>query len=72
MLALGWLVFGLQARDPKGLYAKAKAGTLTGMTGMSDDAPYEAPLNAEVVLTPRSSSLFHQQAAPVTRKQPPT
>ncbi len=31
-----------QSRDPKGLYAKAAAGQLTGMTGI--DAPYEAPV----------------------------
>lgn len=30
-----------EARDPKGLYARARAGELTGMTGL--DAPYEAP-----------------------------
>jgi adenylyl-sulfate kinase len=28
-------------RDPKGLYARARAGELTGMTGIDD--PYEAP-----------------------------
>jgi adenylyl-sulfate kinase len=38
----------VQERDPKGLYAKAAAGELKGMTGMSDDAPYEEPLNPEV------------------------
>lgn len=37
-----------EARDPKGLYQKARAGELEGMTGI--DAPYEAPLDAEVVL----------------------
>jgi adenylylsulfate kinase len=35
------------ARDPKGLYAKARAGTLSGLTGW--DAPYEAPLTPEFV-----------------------
>lgn len=30
-----------EARDPKGLYARARAGELTGMTGL--DAPYEVP-----------------------------
>jgi bifunctional enzyme CysN/CysC len=34
-----------QSRDPKGLYAKAAAGQLTGMTGI--DAPYEAPLHPD-------------------------
>jgi len=35
-------------RDPKGLYAKAKAGTIKNFTGF--DAPYEAPTNPEVHL----------------------
>jgi bifunctional enzyme CysN/CysC len=35
-------------RDPKGLYAKAKSGTLKNFTGI--DAPYEAPEDAEVHL----------------------
>ena len=38
----------VKARDPKGLYAKALKGELKGMTGMSDDAPYEPPLDPEV------------------------
>ncbi|NMO03925.1 adenylyl-sulfate kinase [Gordonia sp. TBRC 11910] len=33
-------------RDPKGLYAKAKAGELTGLTGW--DAPYEVPENPDL------------------------
>jgi len=32
-------------RDPKGLYAKAKRGELSGLTGW--DAPYEPPTAAE-------------------------
>jgi len=39
-----------EQRDPKGLYAKARAGELTGMTGL--DAPYEPPLHPELRLTP--------------------
>jgi sulfate adenylyltransferase len=35
-------------RDVKGLYAKAAAGEITGMTGVDD--PYEAPEGAEVVV----------------------
>jgi bifunctional enzyme CysN/CysC len=35
-------------RDPKGLYAKAKAGTIKNFTGI--DAPYEAPETPEVWL----------------------
>ena len=37
-------------RDPKGLYAEARAGTLTGLTGV--DAPYEAPREPDMRLTP--------------------
>ncbi len=36
-----------QKRDVKGLYEKAKAGELKGMTGVDD--PYEEPLNADIV-----------------------
>ena len=37
-----------EARDRKGLYAKARAGILTEFTGISD--PYEAPTDAEIVI----------------------
>ncbi len=39
-----------EQRDPKGLYAKARAGEITGFTGVDD--PYEAPVDPELVLTP--------------------
>ena len=39
-----------EARDPKGLYARARAGELTGMTGVDD--PYETPESPDLVLTP--------------------
>lgn len=39
-----------EARDVKGLYAKARAGEITGFTGVDD--PYEAPESPELVLTP--------------------
>jgi bifunctional enzyme CysN/CysC len=39
-----------EARDPKGLYAKARAGEIKGFTGIDD--PYEAPLRPDVHLTP--------------------
>jgi adenylyl-sulfate kinase len=38
-----------KARDPKGLYARAEAGELRGMTGVDD--PYEAPRNPDVRVT---------------------
>lgn len=37
-----------EARDVKGLYAEARAGTRPGFTGIDD--PYEPPLRPEVVL----------------------
>ena len=37
-----------EARDVKGLYAKARAGEIKGFTGIDD--PYEAPENAELSL----------------------
>lgn len=39
-----------EERDPKGLYAKARAGEITGFTGIDD--PYEAPLAPELRLAP--------------------
>ena len=41
-------------RDPKGLYAKARSGTLKNFTGV--DAPYEAPEGAEVHLQTKDHS----------------
>jgi bifunctional enzyme CysN/CysC len=41
-------------RDPKGLYAKAKAGKLKNFTGV--DAPYEAPDDPEIHLQPLGQS----------------
>jgi len=37
-----------ESRDPKGLYQKARAGEITGMTGVDD--PYEPPQNPELHL----------------------
>jgi bifunctional enzyme CysN/CysC len=37
-----------EQRDPKGLYARARAGELAGLTGV--DAPYEVPTNPALVL----------------------
>jgi adenylylsulfate kinase len=37
-----------EARDPKGLYKKARAGEISNFTGL--DAPYEVPENPEVHL----------------------
>jgi bifunctional enzyme CysN/CysC len=39
-----------EARDPKGMYAKARAGEISGFTGVDD--PYEAPRTPELTLRP--------------------
>jgi bifunctional enzyme CysN/CysC len=47
-----------EARDPKGLYRKARAGEITGFTGVDD--PYEPPLHPEVVLRPSNGDPLAQ------------
>jgi bifunctional enzyme CysN/CysC len=42
-----------EQRDPKGLYAKARAGLITHFTGI--DSPYQRPRNPDVRLTPQDS-----------------
>src|SRR3954449_11223958 len=37
-----------ERRDPKGLYARARAGEISGLTGVDD--PYEPPVASEVVV----------------------
>ena len=37
-----------ELRDPKGLYKKARAGEIKGFTGI--DAPYDVPLNPELIV----------------------
>jgi sulfate adenylyltransferase len=44
-----------EQRDRKGLYAKARAGELTGMTGVDD--PYEPPEDADLVLDTTDMSI---------------
>ena len=44
-----------EARDPKGLYKKARAGELQGMTGIDD--PYEAPKHPELALNTAALSV---------------
>ena len=44
-----------EERDPKGLYARARAGEIEAFTGIS--APYEAPTAAELVLDTSALSL---------------
>ena len=56
-----------EQRDPKGLYAKARAGELTGMTGIDD--PYEPPVDPELRLPP--APLGEQAAAVIALLPPP-
>jgi len=44
-----------EARDPKGLYKKARAGQIKGFTGIDD--PYEAPEKPELVLDGNNKSI---------------
>ncbi len=48
-----------EARDPKGLYRKARRGELSNFTGI--DSPYEAPENAEIRID--TTRLSSEQAA---------
>ncbi|MBA3274090.1 MAG: adenylyl-sulfate kinase, partial [Chthoniobacterales bacterium] len=43
-----------EARDPKGLYKKARAGEIKGFTGIDD--PYEPPDSPEIVLDTETDS----------------
>ncbi len=54
-----------EARDPKGLYAKARAGELTGFTGVDD--PYEAPEQPDLVIAAGSVAPGAAAAAIVER-----
>jgi bifunctional enzyme CysN/CysC len=49
-----------ESRDPKGLYAKARAGELPGFTGIDD--PYEEPLRPELTLGPGDGTPDRQAA----------
>lgn len=45
-----------ERRDPKGLYAQARAGDLVGFTGI--DAPYETPETPDLVLRPTDGDVL--------------
>ena len=49
-----------EARDPKGLYAKARAGEITGFTGIDD--PYEPPVHPDLRLVPADGDPAAQAA----------
>jgi len=44
-----------EARDVKGMYAKARAGTLPNFTGIS--APYDVPKNADLIIDTGAKSM---------------
>ncbi len=44
-----------EERDPKGLYARARAGEITDMTGV--DAPYERPARPDLVVEGTAASV---------------
>ena len=50
-----------ESRDPKGLYKKARAGEISGFTGI--DAPYEEPEKAEITVesTTKSPQVLAEQ-----------
>ena len=47
-----------ERRDPKGLYARARAGQLPGFTGIDSD--YEVPAHPDLILGPDSGSVSEQ------------
>lgn len=49
-----------ERRDAKGLYAKARAGEITGFTGIDD--PYEPPTSPELTLVPTDGNAYVQAA----------
>jgi sulfate adenylyltransferase len=53
-----------EARDRKGLYAKARAGLITGFTGVSD--PYEEPRDADLVID--TSTMTRDEAVSMVLK----
>ena len=53
-----------EARDRKGLYAKARAGVISQFTGVSD--PYEEPTDAELVID--TSAVSRQEAVAAVLK----
>lgn len=52
-----------EQRDPKGLYKKAKAGEIKEFTGIT--APYEAPLNPQIVINTAEQSDIRKNAEKV-------
>ena len=53
-----------EQRDVKGLYARARAGEITGFTGIDD--PYEAPVSPELRLVPADGDADEMAARVLT------
>jgi len=56
-----------EARDPKGLYAKARKGLLPNFTGIDD--PYEKPINPELVIDASECSVVDAVRKVIDRLQ---
>ena len=52
-----------EQRDPKGLYARARAGAVAGVTGVS--APYEPPTDPELRIDTSTTDVETASAAVV-------
>jgi adenylyl-sulfate kinase len=57
-----------ESRDPKGLYAKARAGEITGFTGVDD--PYEPPAEPDIVIETATTSVDDAVTAILTFLEP--
>jgi bifunctional enzyme CysN/CysC len=60
---------GCDRRDARGVYARGRAGQLTGAAGIDD--PYEEPLSPELVLRPSDGGAAAQAALVVARLDRP-
>ena len=58
-----------ERRDPKGLYAKARAGEITHFTGI--DSPYERPKNPDLRLTPEHTAAQLAEQVVALLEDPP-
>ncbi|TAM89251.1 MAG: adenylyl-sulfate kinase, partial [Jatrophihabitans sp.] len=54
-----------EARDPKGMYARARAGEIAHFTGIDD--PYEAPQSPDLLLRPEDGDITAQAAIVLAR-----
>lgn len=54
-----------EARDRKGMYAKARAGLIKNFTGISD--PYEIPQDAEIVIDTQCCTALEAAQTILTR-----